>query len=63
MRDVRIKLKNGKIVFVKNGHRQILKEIKNLADWQHKIEVYVNNNRNGEARFLEISFTEIAEIF
>ena len=61
MRDVRAKLKNGTIVFVKNGNGRILKEIKSLTDWEQKIEVY--HLRNGEMRFFEISSREIAEIF
>ncbi|MEK7144080.1 MAG: hypothetical protein AAB820_01980 [Patescibacteria group bacterium] len=60
MKDVRAKLKNGMIVFVKNGNGRILKEIM-LTDWGRKIEVY--HHKNGEMRFFEISSTEIAEVF
>ncbi|MBI5079231.1 hypothetical protein HZB06_00960 [Candidatus Wolfebacteria bacterium] len=59
MKDVKVKLKDGKIVFVRNGNGRILKEIKNMKDWPGlKLEVYFGKSNE---RF-EISPAEIAEI-
>ncbi len=63
MKDARIKLKNGKIAFVKNGDGKILKEIKNLKGWEGKIEIEVYEKRKGVVFFTEISIAEIAKIF